>query len=348
MDSHRKIAIVFLLVALTILVFLSYRIVEPFLMPIITAGILAIVLFPIHMRIAKLIRKPASAAFVSTLLFLFLTLVPLIGVGVVVTNELTDTYHTLSQKTGEEGGWGRMFDRLMERPLDSISRFVPVSKGEMKMEVVKRLQQASAWGLSQLGGLIGSVASFLFDALITFLVLFFFLKDGKDLTRELIELLPLPQKQSEKIFKGISETVTANVYGVLGIAAIQGALMTIGFLLLGLPSPVMWGIVTAFASMVPLVGTAVVWIPAALYFVLKGAYAKGIIMAVWGGVLVGTSDNIVRPLLVGTRVKLYPLVIFFSIFGGAQAFGLVGLILGPVIATMLIAITKTLREVLEN
>ena len=345
---NRKIAIVLLLVALAVLIVLSFMIVKPFLMPIITAGILAIVLYPIHMRVAKLIRKPAIAALTSTLLFLFLTLVPLVGVGMVATNELTGIYQTLSQKTSEEGGWGRFLDHRLERPLDWLSRFLPVSKAEMKAEVPKRLQQASAWGLARLGELIGSVASFLFGTLITVLVLFFFLKDGKNLTRGLIELLPLPHKQSEQIFKGIGETVTANVYGVLGIGIIQGVLMTIGFLLVGLPSPVLWGIMTAICSMVPLVGTAVVWIPAALYFLLKGAYAKAVITAVWGGVLVGTSDNIVRPLLVGTRVKLYPLVIFFSIFGGAQAFGLVGLILGPVVATMLIAIAKTLREVLES
>jgi predicted PurR-regulated permease PerM len=344
----RNIALVFLLVALLLLVFVSYLIVKPFLMPIITAGILAIVLYPIHMRIGKLIRKPGPAALVSTLLFLSLTLVPLVGVGVVVTNELTTMYQSLSQKTVEEGGWGRFLDHLLERPLDSISRFLPVSKGDMKAEVVKNLRQASAWGLARLGELIGSVASFFFDALITFLVLFFFLKDGKDLTHGLIESLPLPHRQSEQIFKSISQTVTANVYGVLGVGIIQGALMTIGFLLLGLPSPVMWGIVTAISSMVPLVGTAVVWIPAALYFIIKGAYVKSVIMVAWGGILVGTSDNILRPLLVGTRVKLYPLVIFFSILGGAQAFGLVGLILGPVIATMLIAIANALREVLEG
>lgn len=344
----RNITLVFLLVVLVILVFFSYQIVKPFLMPVFTAGILTIAFYPIHRRIARLIRKPGTAALVSTLLALLLTLVPLVGIGVVVTNELTDFYQTLSQKKGEEGGWGPFFDHLIEEPLDWFSRLFPLSKDEIKAGILKRLKEASAWILAQLGAVIGSLASLFFNVLITYLVLFFFLRDGQNFTRSLIESLPLLQEHSERILRGIGETVTANVYGVLGVAMVQGALMTLGFLILGLPSPAVWGIVTAFVSMIPLIGTALIWVPAIFYLVIQGAYVKAVLMGVWGGVFVGMADNIVRPLLVGTRVRLYPLVIIFSLLGGTKAFGLVGLILGPVVVTMLIAIFNTLQEVLKE
>jgi predicted PurR-regulated permease PerM len=138
--------------------------------------------------------------------------------------------------------------------------------------------------------------------------------------------------------------IAASVYGVLVIAVIQGILGGLAFWALGLPSPLLWGVVMIFLSMIPMAGSFVVWVPAAGYLGLSGHWGKALILAVWGTFVIGTVDNFLRPKLVGERTKLHELFIFFSVLGGLQVFGVIGLVLGPVIVAVTIALLDVLRQ----
>ncbi len=141
---------------------------------------------------------------------------------------------------------------------------------------------------------------------------------------------PLSQAEINRLFGRVADTVYATVYGTLTVSAVQGLLGGLMFWWLGLPAPLFWGVVMALLAAVPVVGAFVVWIPAALFLALEGSWGKALILTAWGGLVVGTIDNLLRPILVGKRLKLHTILAFISVVGGLILFGPSGLILGPV------------------
>ena len=159
------------------------------------------------------------------------------------------------------------------------------------------------------------------------------------------DLLPLERSESEALIKRIRDVIDGSIYGVLVIALIQGGLGGLMFWFLAIPSPVMWGLVMAVASLIPLFGTASVWIPGAGYLLLTGNWGKAIILAAFGAVVISSVDNFLRPKLVGDRVKLNELVMFFSVLGGLDVFGVLGIVAGPVVFAIAGTLLDTLRQV---
>ena len=140
------------------------------------------------------------------------------------------------------------------------------------------------------------------------------------------------------------EVIGATIYGVLAISVIQGTLGFLIFLVLGLPSPLLWGVVMLLMSMIPMAGAFVVWVPASLYLLLTGSYIKALLLAGWGVLVIGSIDNFLSPRLVGRRARLHELLIFFSVLGGLQVFGVLGLVLGPVLAAVTLALIEVVRQ----
>ncbi|NOT61992.1 MAG: AI-2E family transporter [Acidobacteria bacterium] len=153
---------------------------------------------------------------------------------------------------------------------------------------------------------------------------------------------PLRAEQIEQLSIGVYRTIIASVYGGVAVAVAQGSLMSLAFWVLGLPSPLLWGVVTAMLSLVPLVGSAMLWLPAALVLIFSGHWIKGLLLIAWGAGVVGLADNVVRPLVIHEQVQIRTIYLFFALLGGVQAFGLLGLIAGPV----LLAVTQTLIKLL--
>ena len=156
-------------------------------------------------------------------------------------------------------------------------------------------------------------------------------------------LLPLSSTQSQQVFKQISDTIHAIVYGTLAIAAVQGFLGGLMFWWLGLPAALLWGVMMGFLAVIPVLGAFIIWLPAAVFLALEGHWTQAIILVLWGMLVVGTIDNLLRPILVGNRLHQHTLLIFMSLVGGLILFGSSGLILGPVV----LAITLFLISVLS-
>ena len=174
--------------------------------------------------------------------------------------------------------------------------------------------------------------------------MFYFFRDAETLRVALYEIVPLEYEQSNDIVLRTREVIGATIYGVLAISAIQGTLGYLIFLVLGLPSPLLWGVVMFLMSMIPMAGAFIVWVPAALYLLLTGSYVKAIVLAVWGVVVIGSIDNFLSPRLVGRRARLHELLIFFSVLGGLQVFGVLGLVIGPVLAAITLALIEVVRQ----
>lgn len=340
----RRLAIIFLL-SLTAVAFVTcYIIARPFLRSIISAALIAIVFFPVHTRLAKWIRKPGLAALVSTVLVLLIIVIPSVLIGIAVTRELRELYHSLSAESSESGGWTPYLLHLAEKPVAWLGRYVDVSSLNVRQTVLNSLRQASGFIVGRSADLFGNVASFAFNFVITLFTLFFLFREGRTITRRVAAVLPLTSAQVEKLYNGISNAVVATMYGGLAVAATQGTLTSIGFAVLGLPSPILWGVVTAMLSLVPMVGSAAVWVPASLILFATGNWVKGLILLGYGAGVIGTIDNVIRPYVMSGKVKLHTLLVFFAVLGGVRAFGILGLFIGPITLAVTMALIEILRE----
>ena len=186
----------------------------------------------------------------------------------------------------------------------------------------------------------GSVAKAI-EVVLAFYLLFYFLRDRDAARRLLRNLLPLTHDEMDRLFGRVVDTVQATIYGTVAVAAVQGTLGGLMFWVLGLSTPILWGLVMGLLAIVPVLGAFVVWIPAAIFLALDGSWGKAVVLAIWGAVVVGGIDNVLRPLLVGNRLRLHTVPTFISMIGGLVLFGTPGFILGPLAATVTILLVET-------
>jgi predicted PurR-regulated permease PerM len=187
---------------------------------------------------------------------------------------------------------------------------------------------------SSSGRLLGGVASLILDIILAHFALYFFLRDGPSIVRVLRDLLPFHEGQRDQVVRQVEDLVFASVIAGVAVAAVQGLLGGIGFWIVGVRAPVVWGTVMAFTSLVPVVGASLVWAPVAIWLLVTGDVTSGLVLIGIGGGLVGLADNILRPLLLAGRSSMNGLVTFVALLGGMSAFGLIGLIFGPVVVAV--------------
>jgi predicted PurR-regulated permease PerM len=221
---------------------------------------------------------------------------------------------------------------------------VDISRLNIREMVLNSLRDASGFLFGRGAEVFGNIASFVINSVITLFTLFFLFREGRTLTRRLAAVMPLTGEQVDRLYTGISNAVVATMYGGLAVAIAQGTLTSIAFAALGIPSPILWGVVTAMFSLVPMVGSAAVWVPAALILIATGNWVKGLILVAFGAGVISTVDNLIRPYIIGGRVKLHTLLVFFAVLGGIKAFGLLGLFIGPVALAVAMALLGMLRD----
>ncbi len=205
------------------------------------------------------------------------------------------------------------------------------------LEGSKRILQALvSSGGSALVGALGTLVSLL----LTVFVLFFVLRDGPRFARKLIPMLPIEERRRARLWQHLADVTRAVFMGIGVTAVVQGALVGIGFWIAGLPSPLVFGVLAAFAALIPMVGAGLVWAPAAIVLALQGDYGHAIFIAVWGIALVGSVDNFLRPLLISGRAEVPTLAVFVGVMGGLSAFGFIGLFIGPIVLGLLVALFR--------
>jgi predicted PurR-regulated permease PerM len=201
------------------------------------------------------------------------------------------------------------------------------------------LQLAASWGGSFFVGALGSVLAF---AIMLFL-LFFFLRDGDVMMMRARRLIPIAEERKERLFNQLGAVTRAIVFGTTVTALLQGFLVGVGFAIVGLPSPVVFGVLAALLSLLPVGGAALVWIPAVIWLFVERRWGAGTFLLVWG-LLLGGLDNVVRPLLISGRARISTLAVFVGVLGGIPAFGAIGVILGPVVLSLVIALIEFAEE----
>jgi len=343
--NSKRATILFLSVLLLIVVALAYFITHSFLRPVAFAIILAVVFHPLHEHMLRWTRQRANvASLMSTLALLVLFGVPVVIIALTAANEALAAAHYLSRKSAEPGGLTGLVMGVVAQPLHLVGRWVDLTKFDISTIVRSNIQKLSVWTFSLGAAVLGNFARTIGSFFITLVVLFFLFRDGKQWAHRAGTLMPLSSAQVERLYGNIADTIVANVYGILSVGVAQGLLVGIAFRIVDIPSSLLLGLAAAFASIIPVVGSAVVWGAAGIYFLVTGSIGKGIFLLVWGTVVVSTIDNIIRPWVVSGRVELHPMVLLFFILGGVEAFGFLGLFLGPVVASVLSALFQMLRE----
>jgi len=341
---RKQTAVASLLGLAAIALYLCYLIAKPFLAPLMIAVMLAIVFHPFHSKIRGFLRSPNAAAAISTTLVLIIVVIPLVVLGISLSGELSAIIQSLRERSALQGGLSPYLTNLANKLLIRLGGFVNVSQLDPREALLSGAEQISRYILSAGATAVSNLLSFMLDSVVVFFSLFFFFREGESILQGIGAMLPVNRDQTERLFAGISETMTANLYGGLAVAAAQGTLTGLALAILGVSAPVLWALVTALASLVPVIGSALVWGPAAILLFIGGHWIKALILAAWGAGVVGQVDAVVRPYVIGAHVKVHTLLVFFSLLGGVEAFGIVGIFIGPVVLSVTMAIFEMLRN----
>jgi predicted PurR-regulated permease PerM len=341
---RRRYTVVFLSLATAAALYVCYLMVRPFVKPVLFAAVVTIVFYPVHLRIWSRVRQPNLAALASTLFVLLIVIVPLVALGGAVTAEIRQAYQSLSVKSAEGGGWTPYLTEVFQKPLAALGRHVDLSGFDLRSSVQSRLEQMSSWSVRLAADVVSNLGIFVFDAAISFFTLFFLFREGRRVRLTMAAVLPLDEERVERLFASISDTIVANLYGVVAVALAQGTLMGFAYFLLGVSSPILWGALTAVCSLIPLVGSSLVWLPITVVLVATGHWGKAVVLLAWSAAFLSLADHVLRPYIIGGRVKMNTLFVFFSLLGGIKAFGLLGIFLGPLILSITVALLGILRE----
>jgi predicted PurR-regulated permease PerM len=347
-DADRFYPRVFALVTAALLAAVLFLILRPFFEAILWSMLLALLLFPSRQALGR--RLGGRRALTSLLLTVATTIVlvaPLPILAVAFATQAKDLFGRVQKLVAESGisGTGDVLDiPIVSRAIRWAEAFAPVDA-----------QQIHGWLMSGaqslLQGLVAVSGSFVLGTLnalvglsITLFVLFFFLRDGDQIMATAVRLIPIAPARRAELVEHVAAVTRAVVFGSLLTAVVQGVLVGIGFALVGLPSPVVFGAVAAAASLIPYIGTALIWVPAAAMLFLQGRWVAALFMIAWSVAVVSSADNVVRPLFISGRAQISTLPVFLGLIGGISAFGPIGLVVGPVVVALILALLRFAEE----
>jgi predicted PurR-regulated permease PerM len=340
-----------LIIALLVAGYACYQLVQPYIHSIVMAFILSLLMFPVHERIKqRLPQHPNTVSFISCTLLTFIIIIPLLAVFAAIVQQGSLASQNVYQWV-TNGGINQLFAHpWILKVVSLINEYSPFDKIEPQ-EIAQKIGQLSTTFGSKLVSIsakvLGDATNFLINFFLMLFVLFFLLRDNDKIIRVLRHVLPLSRSQEDKLLDEIEKVSKSAVMGSFLTALAQGFAGGIGMLIVGFPA-LFWGTVMGFASFIPVVGTALIWLPAAAYLFITGDTGWGIFLTIWSIAVVGSIDNLLRPFLMQGSAGMNTLLIFFSLLGGLHSFGLMGLIYGPLIFAITIVLFNIYEEEFQN
>jgi predicted PurR-regulated permease PerM len=343
--KREHIFLIFILFVAFLSFYFLYQILSPFLGSVFWAILLAMVFYPLFQKLQRLLEKrEVLSAITMTLLVILVILLPLSLLIISLANEVVGAYQGLEEmiKTGRLETYLQQirdipfFNWIWER----LNQYLDFSQIDPESLLLKNLEQVSTFLFNQTSKILKGLSTFVFGFFFTLLSLYYLFKDGDRLFGKLKEILPIPARERDLLILRFKQMVYATIYGGLLIAIMQGVLGGVIFWILGISSPILWGTAMAFFSFIPIGGTAFIWVPATILLFIQGAFWKGIILLGLGIFGISMVDNLLRPFFISAKTNIHPLLLFFAVLGGIQAFGLVGLVVGPLIATLCLTLIE--------
>ncbi len=330
---------VFLFLAVAVSLAFAW-IVRPFYAAVLWATIVAIMFVPLYRRLLSYVgQRPTPAALATVLIILLIVILPLTLLGALLLQEGLGVYDRIQSGEINFGRYfQRVFDALPAWAVNLLDRVGLTSLRVMQERVSTGLTKSAQFLAGQALTIGQNTLNFILSLLLMLYLLFFLLRDGDHLLLRIRAAIPLPLEQQRTLFHRFTRVIRATVKGNLVVGAVQGLLGGLIFWVLGIHAPALWGALMAVISLVPVIGAAVVWLPVAIYFLATGATWQGVVLGLYGVLVIGLVDNILRPILVGKDTKLPDFVVLISTLGGIAVFGLNGFVIGPAIAAMFVAI----------
>ncbi len=334
----------FLLGILVLLIVSLMYFLASFLVTLILAGVLVTAVYPVHKLLNKKIRIPRT---ISALLSLVLVAVLLIGPFTIflffLADQASDAYSVISSKITELTEQdihlipSFLQKGFLESWINKISAYVPISASDVISAARDFVGEISSILLGQTTNILKNLSIFILNIIVFLMAIFYFLRDGDKLIAYVNSLMPLSEKYRKELFKKLSHLSYGIIYGIFGAAIVQGILVGFAFYAVGINNAAFWGSVAALLSPIPYIGTSVVWFPVVIALAVGGNWIGALFLLIWGVLIVGFADNIVKPYLIGSSTALHPLAVLLVLLGGAFAFGLKGLLLGPFVLTLTLA-----------
>jgi predicted PurR-regulated permease PerM len=317
--------------------YLAFLVVRPFLAPLAWAAILATMLNGVQGRLEAR-TGPNLASFVTTMLAAFLIIGPAVFLGSLVADQLPQALEYLR-------GLSATTPEQLERIWLLIRARSPIALPEdPTLWISQGIERGASFLAPRAGALVADAVATVGSLFVMLFALFFLLRDARAVGAGVRRLLPFTEVERERLITRTRDLVIASLGAGLTVAFVQGFIGSVTFWLLGLSAPAVWGVAMGFCSLIPVVGATLVWVPTVAWLLLTGDIARGLILAVVGAAIIGTTDNILRPILLSGRTSVNGLVVFIGLLGGVSAFGFVGLVLGPIIlvvaGTLVDALTR--------
>ena len=336
--TETNVARAFFIALLMVVTLAFFWLIRGFMQPIFWAVALGIIVYPLHIRLQKRLHdREGLAASSSVVIVVIVVILPLLGLGAAVASEGAALYERL-----QTGGLGidAIFTKFQER-VPQVTALIervgvdPARLQEQAQSAAVTVSRAIAERALSIGS--GTLRGTIFFFLMLYL-LFFFLRDGPRILDALVRARPLGDQRDRHLFGRFAEVSRATIKGTLVVGIVQGTIGGIAFAVLGINAPVLWGTVMALLSILPVVGTALVWLPAAIFLIVSGQIFGGIALIFVGVFVIGLTDNLLRPILVGRDTQLPDYVILLSTLGGLAGFGLAGIVIGPTIAAFFLSV----------
>lgn len=338
---ENKFYMLILSVILAVLAYLSYQIFQPFLTAIAWAIVFCVVFYPLYHFLLRYVILKAAASLMTLAVITVVVIGPFSYISFALVREASSF---VGSTGAEETAKSLVLD---ERIVDFIGKIQPYTglKGKPEDIIMKNLKKLLKGIVDRLSSGFTNIVSVTANFLIMLFTAFFFFKDGAGFIARVKDYLPFSAQNKERLTEQIKDMIVSTIYGGVIVAVVQGTLGGVAFAILGIDSPVLWGSIMGIVSFVPMLGTAIVWVPASLLLFFEGAYAKGIALVIIGVFVISMVDNILKPLIIGGRTKMPTVVIFFTVLGGIKLFGLLGLVMGPLVFALFLSVFEIFRTI---
>lgn len=340
----------FFVIFFLIIAYLAFLTVKPFLSAVLAGAIIAYTFYPFYKLVNRFIKRENLSAFLVSIFIILLITIPLVFLVDNMASESRFFYLRAKQRlaTGEifdfECGQGK-FCFVLDKVKDMIT------SQSFRAYAEDAISRFSNFVLEQASEFVFALPGVFLQMFVAFFVSFYLFKDGTKLMTRLKKILPLKPQFQKEIFRKIDQITYAVIYGSIIIALIQGSLGAIGFFIFGISSPILWGILMSIFALIPFLGTAVIWGPAALFLIIDGLASgetgiliKGIGLLIYGIVVVSSIDNLLKPRLIGKKASVHPVLVLVGVLGGMAFLGFVGFIIGPLI----LALFEAFLEIYEK
>ncbi|MBI4683774.1 MAG: AI-2E family transporter [Nitrospirae bacterium] len=339
-----KFYVVTSMAILLFLGYLSYQILHPFFNAIAWAGVFTIVFYPLYKVILSSIKSKFIASLLTVILILLIIVGPFISLSFVLIEELRDVAEKIDKDLIDS------IENVFASPpvariISKVQSYLGVKGLAVGDVIAGNLKKFGQGILDNISLWAANITRAIIDFIFMAFAVFFLLKDGPDFLKKIKDYLPFSEKQKDRLALQIKDMTVSTVYGGVVVAIVQGLLGGIAFFALDIKAPVLWGTAMSIMSFLPMLGTFSIWGPVSGYLIIQGSYMKGMGLLLFGALVIGIVDNILRPIIISGRTKMPTLLIFFSVLGGMEFMGFIGFIMGPLVLALFLSVFEIFRSI---